>query len=172
MSVGTVKKPRTCFLCEATSAGTAVSFRRRDICDWCDGELARCGAAWCTTGRHKVRQADMAAGKSRCHACERARYQYPSRAAYARAWRAANPEKVAAYAVSEAYRASKRRYARNRYWSDPEQSRAESRRKKAKRKAQIRQYTRARYWRSPERWRAERRRRHQEAKLRVWRGLK
>lgn len=42
-------KLRTCVVCEATSAGTAVHFStRRPVCDWCVDELGRRGLIPCS----------------------------------------------------------------------------------------------------------------------------
>lgn len=118
---------RTCILCEATSAGTAVRFAPRSpICDWCAHELARRGARFCYTCRTPFPEAEaIATLPTRCASCRtayrKARYaahQERERAA-ARAWDRAHPgvaaaRKRARYADDADYRAAA--LARKRAW--------------------------------------------------------
>lgn len=166
---------RTCALCECTSAGAAVTFRaRRDICDWCEAELARTGYGWCAGCKRKVIAAEMAAGKARCKACERERNApyLRDRRAYAKAWRANNAERVADYnrAYRQATREQRIAYSRARYWRDPEAARAQSRAAYRRSADKRRAWRRARYWERPEQERADSRRRALLRKLHTLRG--
>lgn len=60
---------KTCLLCECTSAGRLVTFRRHHICTDCEASLARRGLAWCTRGTHAVPVAEMQRHPSWCRAC-------------------------------------------------------------------------------------------------------
>lgn len=145
-----------CALCESTSAGTAVkrSRRRRDLCADCDADLLARGFDWCAMGHHKVRGADMAAGKGRCRACEAkriARYATRNRADYARAWRAAHHDHALEYGRQYRQRNRARLNAarRNYYHRNPERARAYSREMYRKHLDKKRAWRKALYWRDP-----------------------
>jgi hypothetical protein len=167
----------TCLSCEASAAGSAVTHKKNaQLCDWCLSELKRTGRAWCTRGRHAVPLATMAAGKSRCKPCERARtarYEQ-ARPDYAKEWRTENAEHVKAHAA--AYRATHRdrllANARARYWSDPDRARARSRARHARLSAQRRAWRKAQYWSRPEYERQANRQRYVARKLAILRGLR
>lgn len=118
---------KTCRLCEATSAGTAVRFPPRSpLCDWCVDSLARRGMRLCLTcgGVFPTAQA-IATFPTRCPACRtakrRAKYEanLERERAAAQAWDDANPgvaatKKRLRYATDPAYRAACQ--ARKRAW--------------------------------------------------------
>jgi hypothetical protein len=166
---------RTCLLCESTSAGTGVSFRRRrDICDWCDNELTRSGRAWCATGKHVVLITAMASGKPRCKACERKRnIDRRERPGYAKAWRALNAARLHAYHTRPDVMARKRASAKRRYWNNPDRARAQRRAQHYQRGALRSARRRLRYWGNVINERAASRQRYVDRKLailRAWRG--
>lgn len=116
-----------CLLCHR--ADVPRSKVKRDLCDDCEPGLAARGLAWCTRGKHRVAIADIAPSKRWCRACERARIreQHRDRTAYARAWRAAHREHIAAYDALPRVREMRRKYALERYWRNPEKARATAR---------------------------------------------
>jgi hypothetical protein len=165
---------RTCLLCESTSEGTGVTFHRMTICDWCDNELTRSGRAWCTTKQHIVPLSDIGADRSRCKPCGRA-YQKGrnlDRRAYAKAYCAANLDKIRAYRARPEVRSRRAMLRRKRYWSNPEQARAKDRQRYHRTAEHRRQAGRRSYWKNPARWRryqAQRRVARKLAILREWR---
>lgn len=166
-----------CALCEATAAGSEVRrSKRRDLCQWCVDELARAGQGWCSAGRHKVKAAQMSAGKPRCKACEARRQQKYAvardRSAYGKAWRAAHRDQTLDY--GRTYRALKRDVLNERrraaYWRDPEAARAYSRAQYRKHSDKKRAWRHLAYWRNPERARAASRHASIRRKLAILRG--
>ena len=166
-----MKAPRVCALCEATSAGALVKFRRRDICTWCADDLAARGLAWCTRCRRKVRANEIVNGMTCCRVCNRARQTEDRRDASARGreWRAANAEHRAAYDARADVRARRARSARDRYWRNPDAAREKSRRMYARYRAAKIAY--ARQWRAANRQRSRQQARlgYQRRKLMIWR---
>ena len=161
---------RICLLCEATSEGTAVTFRRRDICTACEASLARIGRAWCAYGKHAVALVDM--NKERCTACDAARNKARStpraRAEESRAYRATRKAQLRAYYARPEVRERRRLWQRMDYARNPAHYRAVYRRHAAYK----RDYSRQRYWSNLAYWRAQGRQRRIERKLailRTWR---
>lgn len=118
---------KTCHLCESTSAGTAVRFRRSlIICDWCDEQLERRGVRFCTVCRTTFPLIQSIVSRPRCcPACRRAdrREKYQAsrdkEIAAARTWREARPgveaeRKRRRYATDAEYRAASLK--RHRAW--------------------------------------------------------
>lgn len=158
---------KTCMLCESTSAGTAVTFRRRDICTWCEAKLARTGHSWCSLGRHKV-----VGNVRRCAACQRAqlaRRKAETGESYTQRWRRRHPEHYRAYETRSDVRARKRAHERRRYWDNIDLARARERIKQKRRAARRNAWALRRYWSDPiaARLRARERDRRYEAKKRL-----
>jgi hypothetical protein len=103
-----------CALCH--TADFPRSKKKRALCEVCyDGLVAR-GLAWCARGGHRVPIAALGTGKhqSNCRACNnrtnRERYLPGSNIEHAKAWRAANPDKVRAYNRGEKHKRAAQRY--------------------------------------------------------------
>lgn len=170
---------KTCLLCEASSLGTAVTFKRRNICTWCDEDLERRTLRFCTLCHSTFPLAEVVPSyPTRCAACraERRRTRYEAsrqtEIAASRRWHAAHPGATATrkrqrYTTDAAYRAAC--YARKRAWYEQNRERAI---------AYAKEYT-DRNQEAAQRWqRSGRERRlaylrtyHQRRKLAVWRGL-
>lgn len=158
-----------CMLCHAGKPDVVRSKRKRDLCDLCYDGLEARGLAWCSRCKRRKAQADMAPRRSWCRGCEQARNaayaeaSKPARAAwkernrerilaemhtpgyrawkaaYNRAWRAANPERAKVSDKLRYQRTQDRRIAYARAWraANREQSRANARRSYARRRLAI-----------------------------------
>lgn len=168
---GGIREVKTCLLCECTSEGTAVVFRRKQqICTWCEDELAKRGRRFCNTCKSIKPIADMVIDRPMCRNCRIARRS--DRSEHNRVWRERNREHVAAYTRAHyaanrerilAYKRAKyhanheaaRERARQSYWRHPETSRRRAARWRAVHRDRYAMYTRI--------WRTRR-------KLRILRG--
>jgi len=160
---------RLCLNCDLPPSAHTTLRRGCQICEECRASLARKGLSWCTRGRHQV--VELAAGKSWCRACERARQPARSRADYAKAWRAANPDKVRAY--QEKHRARRAEAARARYHANRAAALAKSRAQYERHREKKIAYARAWRERNRDLSRAQARARYARRKLRaLWGGTR
>lgn len=151
---------RTCALCEATSAGSAVRFSNQHskICTWCQAELKKTGRGFCPRCKKAYPLAEMRDGycgehkREINHAYREAHKE--KEAARVKAWKEANPRP---------------RPSRWKLYRDPEQDRARARawhhanRDRALERS--RAYTQAKADANPSYWKE----RYQREKMRVWR---
>lgn len=165
---------KTCLLCESTSAGAAVTFRRRDICDWCDAELSRQGFAWCAAGRHKVAASLMRRTSSRCKPCDaaKARASLRDRRAYARAYREHRREQLAAYWRRPDVKARRNAARRAHYRVDPAPFKMRQRRYYVRHRDRAIAAQLRRYRSDLARHQADRRRRYVARKLQILKGMR
>lgn len=167
------KTIRVCLLCEASSEGTMVTFRRRDICNLCEEDLARRSLAWCALGKHKTAAADMNT-TSKCKACHAAsvRQRPRDRREYTRAWKERNREYMQDYRRRPDVRAHSRAKLNEWKAANRERSRELQRAYHARHRSTILENKRRRYAINRDRnlayWRAY----YQRRKLRVWFGQK
>lgn len=146
-----------CSLCEATSAGTAVTRATRDLCSYCVASLARTGRAWCTRGRHVV--AAVGNKPTWCAAC---------RSAANKAYRTANHERELARvkAWKQAHHSQPRK--RTSAPSHPDRRRAWYAATRDERLQRARAYRHAQAAANPNYWRERRQRAKVNAFRRLW----
>lgn len=168
---------KVCLLCESTSKGTSVKFRRMSLCTWCEEQLARTNRAWCARGKHAV-AAEAMAKNGMCKPCDTARNKARGGAARARAWYEKNRARKAAYMQQPEVKARRAALERERRRRNPDFYKLAYQRRKAYDRAYReahREQHRAtlRRWRQrhPERARAHDQRARQRRKVRAWQML-
>lgn len=111
------KQLKTCPLCEATSAGTAVRFQGSNpLCSWCDDEHTKRGLRWCRVCE-QVKPIDcfsFAKAKTRRRMCKTCMRRQPYNIAAQQRWQKGHRPQINANARASYRRNLDHHRARNR----------------------------------------------------------